>query len=411
MNPQSPLTTASAKHIIAQQIRAIQQTESLPLDQALQRIIATDIAAPIDVPAFRNSAMDGYAVRAADFLPQQPNQSVKLSVIGTASAGHPYQHPVAPGQCVRIMTGAALPADTDSVIIQEQVTRDGATICCSHSVVLGQNVRNAGEDIAQHDRVFTQGHRLRPWDLGVLASLGLTTVPVVRKLRVKIFTSGDELVMPGEPLAFGQLYNSNAYTVTGLLNRPDIDAEYCGCLADDSAMIKSRLVQASEHADVIITTGGVSVGDSDYIRQVVTATGELYFTKLAIKPGKPLTFAKINRCYLFGLPGNPVSSAVTLLILVLPALKRLIGATDIEPGQLFAYTQNSLQPSPGRSEYQRGVLRRDEANRLLVESVGPQQSHRLHSMSRANCLLILPASADPIPANSLIEVIPFNELL
>lgn len=354
--------------------------------------------------------MDGYAV-ATRHLPD--NGTAALTVAGTVYAGQVFDKPIETAECVRIMTGAPLPPETDSVIVQEDVEIAGNKIRFSVPVPAGQNVRHPGEDIRKGDRVLAAGRRLTPADLGVLASLGFDSIPVYPALRVAYFTSGDELQSPGkntgQPLAEGQIYNSNRYSLAGLLQRPGINSIWLGTLPDDLAVLGEKLEQASRTADIVITTGGVSIGDKDYVTRVLQTLGTLDVWKIAMKPGKPLAFGRLNSAWFFGLPGNPVSTMVTFYIIVLPALRALMGEKAILPRKLLARNLRHLKKKPGRADFQRGILDHDSGGQLTVETTGPQGSHRLITMSRADCLIIIPSDCADIPAGELVSVIPFNE--
>lgn len=391
--------------------------EYVPLEQANQRILAKDIVAPVNVPPYRGSAMDGYAV-AAGQLPDDIG-AAELTVVGTVCAGQVFTKPIGAGECVRIMTGAPLPPTTDSVIIQEDVEVVRNKIRFSTHVATGQNVRNPGEDIRKSDRVLTAGRRLTPADLGVLASLGFDSAPVYPALKVAFFTSGDELRLPaGFPSEFreqslpeGEIYNSNQYSLMGLLQRPGITATCLGSLPDDPNVLQERLGQASRAVDVIITTGGVSVGDKDYIIPTLQTLGTLHLWKIAMKPGKPLAFGRLNAAWFFGLPGNPVSAMVTFYIVVLPALRILMGEKAVMPRKLLARNLRLLKKKPGRVDYQRGILGHDQNGQLTVETTGRQGSHRLITMSRADCLIVIPADSANVPPGELVSVIPLSEFL
>lgn len=411
--PATPvLSVEEARNRIYRQLQAPLVAENLPLIQATWRILANDIVAPVDVPPHRGSAMDGFAVAAGQLSGNGP---ATLTVIGAVHAGQVFNRTIGTAECVRIMTGAPLPPGTDSVILQEDVEIEGNKICYSGPVTVGQNVRHPGEDIHRGDRVLAAGRRLTPADLGVIASLGLDSVPVYPPLKVACFTGGDELRSPGDnmeqPLAEGQIYNSNRYSLAGLLQRPGIDSTWRGTLPDDPVILGQKLEHAGQTSDVIITTGGVSVGDKDFIPRVLQTLGTLDLWKIAMKPGKPLAFGKLHSAWFFGLPGNPVSAMVTFYIIVLPALRLLMGEKAVLPRKLLARNTRLLKKKPGRTDFQRGILSQDADGRLTVEPTGPQGSHRLITMSRADCLIVIPADRADIPAGELISVIPFNEFV
>ena len=389
-------------------VPTIRGEEQVVLNTALGRILAETVRSPIDVPAYTNSAMDGYAVRSDD-LPSEG--TVALRVTGTSSAGHPFAGEVRKGETVRIMTGAVLPQGADTVVMQEQVERDGdlARIGTGHRP--GQHVRHAGEDLARGQTVLEPGRRLTPADLGSLASLGVGEIRVKRRLRVAFFSTGDELRSPGEPLGEGEIYDSNRYMLHALLTRLGVDLIDMGVIRDQREAIEQAFHDAAAIADTVITSGGASVGEADYVSETLARLGQVDFWKIAIKPGKPLAFGKVNDALFFGLPGNPVSAVVTFYQIVQPALLQQMGATGITPLRLHATCTTDLKKRPGRTEFQRGILQQDEQGQLTVASSGHQGSHILSSMSRANCFIVLPADNAGVRAGELVEVQPFAGLV
>ena len=389
-------------------VPTIRGEEQVVLNTALGRILAETVRSPIDVPAYTNSAMDGYAVRSDDLSSEG---TVALRVTGTSSAGHPFAGEVRKGETVRIMTGAVLPQGADTVVMQEQVERDGdlAHIGTGHRP--GQHVRHAGEDLARGQTVLEPGRRLTPADLGSLASLGVGEIRVKRRLRVAFFSTGDELRSPGEPLGEGEIYDSNRYMLHALLTRLGVDLIDMGVIRDQREAIEQAFHDAAAIADTVITSGGASVGEADYVSETLARLGQVDFWKIAIKPGKPLAFGKVNDALFFGLPGNPVSAVVTFYQIVQPALLQQMGATGITPLRLHATCTTDLKKRPGRTEFQRGILQQDEQGRLTVASSGHQGSHILSSMSRANCFIVLPADNAGVRAGELVEVQPFAGLV
>ena len=379
--------------------------EQLPLPQALGRILASDIASPLAVPPFDNSAMDGYAVRLADLA-----AGIPLIMAGKAFAGQPYQGEWPAGHCVRIMTGAPVPAGTDAVVMQEETQADGDRITFLTQPEPGQNIRRAGSDIGKGACVLQAGTRLTPREMPLLASLGIATVPVRRPLRVAIFSTGDELKPVGTPLAHGDIYDSNRYGVRAMLARLGCDCLDLGIIPDDPAQLRAAFIRADEEADVLITTGGVSVGEADFTKQLLDELGEIGFWKLAIKPGKPFAFGRLPRAWFFGLPGNPVSAMVTFDQLVQPALAKLAGQRFERPLQLQAVTTEPLKKSPGRLDFQRGILSQGP-NGLEVRSTGSQDSAVFSSLSRANCYIILERERGRVAAGETVTVEPFGGLL
>lgn len=403
------LTVAQAQARILEGVAPVSGSETLPLREALDRILAEAIVSPINVPSHTNSAMDGYALRAVDL----PADEVRdFAVPGTAWAGRPWLAPVAPGQAVQIMTGAMLPAGADTVVMQEQVERNGATVRIGSGHKAGQNVRAAGEDIAAGDQVLSPGKRLGSADLGVLASLGLPEVTVQRRLKVACFSTGDELRSVGEPLGPGEIHDSNRYTLYGMLNRLGVEINDLGVVRDRRGLIEQTFSEAAAGADAVITTGGVSVGEADFVKETLERLGTMSFWKIAMKPGRPLTFGYIDNAVFFGLPGNPVSVMVTFFQFVRPALLRMAGETT-PPGplRLLARTTTALHKRPGRFEFQRGVLEQAAPGEFVVRSTGAQGSGILRSMSDANCFIMLGADCSGVAAGEVVEVQPFANLI
>jgi len=396
-----------ARQFIVERLQAIEGTERLPILQALDRVLATDVVSPMDVPGHDNSAMDGYALRHADLA---SSGATTLAVIGTAYAGQPFTGSLADGQCVRIMTGAPIPAGCDCVVMQENVlAKDGqATIGPGHR--LGQNIRHAGEDLARGGVALSAGRLLRPSDLGLLASLGVANVDVRRRLRVAIFSTGDELVPVGQPLASGQIHDSNRYSLQGLLARLGCEVVDLGLVRDDPTALETALRDAASRADAVITSGGVSVGEADFTREVMARLGTVLFWKIAMKPGRPLAYGEISGTPFFGLPGNPVSVMVTFYQFVRDALMRLQGRAP-EPLPLFPVRCNApLKKAPGRTEFQRGILHL-EGGEWGVAPTGEQGSGILSSMSRANCFIVLEQARGRVGAGEMVQVQPFEGLL
>ncbi len=399
------LSINQARARLENEVKAVGGVEQVPLRGALGRILAEDVYSSIDVPPHTNSAMDGYAVRASDL---STTGTASLRIIGSASAGTPYHGGVGPGECVRIMTGAPLPTGADTVIMQEQVQReaDGIRVGAGHAH--GENVRYAGEDLAQGQLVLAAGRQALPADLGLLASLGLAEVSVKRRLRVAFFTTGDELRSVGETLGPGQIYDSNRYTLYGMLCRLGVDFNDMGVVRDERAAIERALIDACTHADAIITSGGVSVGTHDYVKETLAALGDIHFWQVAMKPGRPLAFGRVHDATFFGLPGNPVSVMATFYQFVEPALRKMMGNREFKPIPTFRVPcAVALHKRPGRVEFQRGILERAAGGDLVVRATGNQSSGVLQSMSRANCFIVLPSDAERISAGTPVEVQPF----
>ncbi len=406
-DPASLLSEQATERIQAA-VTPISVCEKINLRAALDRVLAQDVHSRIDVPSHTNSAMDGYALH-ADALPDDGTRELK--VVGTSWAGHRFQVPVKAGECVRIMTGAVMPEGTDTVVMQEHVeqTPDGIRIDARHKT--GQNVRHAGEDITAGDTVLRKRHRLIPADLGLLASLGISEVAVTRRVRAAFFSTGDELRSIGDPLEPGMIYDSNRYTLYGMLTRLGIELVDLGVVPDTREDTFRAFEQGAACADVLITSGGVSVGEADFVKEALEQLGQIDFWKVAMKPGRPLAFGKIKDAYFFGLPGNPVSVMVTFYLFVQPALRTLQGERFAPPLLLEARCGSNLHKKAGRTEYQRGVLKRDADGQLVVDKTGPQGSGILTSMSDANCLIVLPLESETAEAGSLVQVLPFSEII
>ena len=397
-----PPDVAQAK--ILSSVQPISGIEKLALRSALNRTLAEDIHSTINVPSGTNSAMDGYAVIGSD-IPAEG--TAELRVIGTSWAGTPFKEKVESGNCVRIMTGGILPSGTDTIIIQEQVERKDDVITIDNLTRTGDNVRQAGEDIALGEVVLHKGHSITPADLGLIASLGIGEVKVYRRLRVAFFSTGDELRSIGENLDEGCVYDSNRYTLYGMLNNLNIDLIDMGVIADEKELVENAFLDAATIADVVITSGGVSVGEADYIKETVRKIGQVDFWKVAMKPGRPLSFGTVKDAYFFGLPGNPVSVMVTFYQFVQQALRVLMGQTATESVTLQMTSASKLKKRPGRIEYQRGIMQRDENGKWLVHKTGAQGSGILSSMSQANCFIILPMESEGVQPGDLVDVQPF----
>ena len=402
------LDVKEARRLMLDQLCAISGWETVPIRAALERILYRDVVAPFDVPAHTNSAMDGYAVRHADL---SDARETRLAVIGTAFAGQAYAGRVEAGQAVRIMTGAVMPSGADTVVVQECVRSDGDGVVIPPGQSAGQNVRYAGEDLARGKPALTAGKRLGPAEIGLLASLGIGEVCVRRRLRVAFFSTGDEIASLGRPLAAGQVYDSNRYTLFGLLTRLGVDLFDMGVVRDDPQALETALREASCQADAILTSGGVSVGDADYIRELTARLGDVRFWKLNIKPGRPMAFGRVGNAWLFGLPGNPVAVMVTFQQIVVDALARLMGCDPLPERPLFKVRCVSpLAKSAGRREFVRGILF-NEAGEQRVRAVDNQGSGVLSSMANANCYIVLPESGGDVAAGDWVDVQPFSGIV
>lgn len=393
---------------ILAQVTPVSGYERLTLRAALGRVLQQALHSPCNVPAHTNSAMDGYALKSED-LPA--SGTTRLHVIGSAFAGRPFDGLAGTGEAVRIMTGAALPAGADLVVMQEHAERDGDHIVIDGHHQRGQNVRAAGEDLKRGQRVLDAGRRLVAPDLGLIASLGIGEVSVRRRVRVAYFSTGDELRSIGEPLAAGEIYDSNRYTLYAMLKRSEAELIDMGVVRDQREAVEAALREAAQIADVVITSGGVSVGEADYIKDVLGTIGEVRFWKVAMKPGRPLAFGTLGSARFFGLPGNPVSVMVTFYQFVLPALDKMAGASASAPLLLKARTTEVLKKRPGRTEFQRGILSRDTHGDLRVTPTGDQGSGILNSMVSGDCFIILSMATGRVEADTLVDVQPFQGLL
>jgi molybdopterin molybdotransferase len=411
------MSVADALAQMRSSIAPVAEIETVELQAALDRVIAETVYSAVNIPSHDNSAMDGYALLADHASVEQP-----LRLVGTALAGHPFKGEIQAGECIRIMTGAVVPPNTDAVIMQEQVSAVAGFIQLQRVPVAGENIRRAGEDITINSSVFEQGKRITPLDIGLLASLGITHIKVFRQLRVAILSTGDELKSGGQPLQAGELYDSNRQTLLALLSRINVIAIDCGLVQDDTDKISGAFESAIGHADVIISSGGVSVGDADYTKSVLASLGKINFWKVAIKPGKPFAFGsfekpnsrtnneEIEHCWFFGLPGNPVSAVVTYHQLVLPVLRHLAGE-QFEPAlSLIATTESNLKKQPGRADFQRGTLQETNGENI-VHSTGNQGSGVLSSIARANSYIVLEQDRGSVPKGEKVRVIPFDKFL
>ena len=396
------MPVGKAREYIRAYLEPVSAVERVPIRAALGRVLAAEIRSTMNVPPQDNSAMDGYALRSADL---KPEAEVALRVAGAAFAGKPFTGTVAAGQAVRIMTGGIMPPECDTVVMQERVKVEGDRVIIPGVLQKGQNVRLAGSDIRADAAVFTRGQLVRPAELGMIASLGIGEVSVFRRLRVAFFSTGDELVAIGLPLAPGQIYDSNRYTLYGLLTRLGVDVMDMGVIRDDPAAIEAAFEQAAEAADVVITSGGVSVGEADFVKQLLAKLGDVLFWKIAMKPGRPLAYGKIGAAHFFGLPGNPVSAMVTFYQFVRDALLVLMGVPDPAPlPMLKAVCTTAIKKAPGRTEFQRGILSSGSDGQWTVRITGDQGSAILSSMSQANCFIILPDAQGNTPADTTVDV-------
>jgi len=404
--PALPLSEALDRVLAA--VTPVSDSERLPIRQALGRVLASEMRSTIDVPGHDNSAMDGYALRSADLPDAAPWQ---LKLIGTAFAGRPFDGRVGEGECVRIMTGAPVPEGADTVVMQERVSADAERVQLNALPDRGAHVRSAGEDIKSGDLALSAGTLLRPAHIGVLASIGLAEVDVRRRPRVAFFSTGDELCQVGTQTQPGQIYDSNRYTMFGMLQRLGVEIVDLGVIRDRPDELEAGFRRAASGADVIMTSGGVSVGDADYVMEIFERLGQVDFWSVAIKPGRPTVFGKLGDALYFGLPGNPVSAMATFYQLAQPAILKLSGMQPQVPVLLSATCAATIKTKAGRSEFLRGVLSRDEQGRYLVSKTGHQGSGILSSMTQANCFIAVPEEAEVIEAGSQVDVQPFEALV
>jgi molybdopterin molybdotransferase len=398
------LHEATALSRILAQCVCISEAESVPLTAAHGRILAEDVIAPLDVPPRDNSAMDGYALRLQDL---SDTEGSVLRLAGRALAGSPYGHALQGGECVRIMTGAPIPEGADTVVIQEQASEQDGLVYLNPGHRQGQHIRRRGEDLRTGSVVLERGRRIKAADLGLIASLGIAEAPVFRRPRVVLFSTGDELCPLGDIPRRGQIYDSNRYSLGGLLDGHPVDTLDLGIVPDDPKRLRQALEDSTRLGDIVLSTGGVSVGEADHVKQVLAELGEVSFWKIAIKPGRPLAFGRLGPGTLFfGLPGNPVAAMVTFVRFVRPALERIAGLTPRDPLTFEVPCVHALRKVPGRTEFQRGRLQPDAQGRLRVEVTGRQGSGILHSMSQADCLIVLEHDRGPVAEGEMVTVQP-----
>jgi molybdopterin molybdotransferase len=397
------MPVVKAREFIKQFLSPVLETEKLPIRESLGRVLAADILSPANVPNYDNSAMDGYAFNADDMAAATPT---KLKVIGTAFAGKAFSGEVKRGECVRIMTGGAMPVGTDSVAVQERVLLEGDTITFNEATFKrAMNVRYAGEDLKQGQAVLAKGHMMRAADLGLIASLGIAEVSVYRKLKVAFFSTGDELASVGQPLQTGQVYDSNRYSLFGMLSRLGVEIIDMGAIPDNPDLLEKTLLKAASSADVVITSGGVSVGEADYMKLLLDKHGQVVFWKIAMKPGRPLAYGKIGDAHYFGLPGNPVAVMVTFYQFVREAMLVMMGQPKPVALPMFnVVCTEPIRKLTGRTEFQRGILFADTNGDWKVKPTGAQGSAILSSMSLANCFIVLNDDVGNLDAGAMVQV-------
>lgn len=399
-----------SRKTILQVMPVLQESQQIPIEQAKGRCLAEAIISPLQVPGHTNSAVDGYAIRRGDLA--DGNAQTQLKIQATVLAGQLYRESCLPGHCIRIMTGAVMPTDLDTVIMQEYCQVSGDAILLESLHKKGENVRQAGEDIQKGATVLAKGKMLYPADIGLLASLGITEIKVIRKLRIAIASTGNEIYDIASVLPDGGLYDSNHYCLHTALDRPDIELINLGIIPDNESELLKRFNDAASYADIIISTGGVSVGSADFTKAALKASGNIAFWKVAIKPGRPIAFGKIKQSVFFGLPGNPVAVLITLYQFVLPALEKMLGMTDKAIAPLIqARSLEAIRKKPGRTEVQRGIVSQTATGELQVKTTGKQGSGILSSISMANCFIILKHERGGIEKGEWVAVQLFSGLI
>lgn len=405
-NPGGMLPVAESIQRILAQVAVQNHTEALPLNACCDRILAQDLISPLNVPQHTNSAMDGYAVKAEGLV-----QGEALQVIGRVYAGESYTGTVVPGEAVEIMTGAALPAGADTILIKEACQRQGDKLSFIGGVKNGQHVRLAGEDIAEGETALHKGQRLRPQELGLAASLGQQTLSVYRRLKVAVFSTGNEVTAQGEPLADNCIYDTNRFTLQGLLQRLDCEVIDLGIIEDTQLAMEQALLSAADKADLVISSGGVSMGEADFIKQALEGVGSINFWRIAMRPGRPLAFGTLGSTPFFGLPGNPVAVMVTFTQFVQPALRKMAGEINWQPRRMMAIAETAVKSRLQRTDYSRGIYRINETGQLVVRSTGSQGSGILTSMVRANCFIEIGDDISGVDVGDQILIQPFSDLL
>ena len=395
------LTVEEALVKLSSLITPISENEVVPLHAASDRVLAEPILAPLDLPPFDCSAMDGYACRSRDIIDRA---TTRLRVIDTSFAGRPAKKRLGECEAIRIFTGAPMPEGADAVVLQEDVQKTDDEIFFRTIIPPGHNVRYRGHDIQKGVDLAATGDHLNAYRLSWLAASGITQVSVLKKVRISIFSTGDELVDPGQKLEFGQIYDSNRVALTELLREKPVVLNDLGKLPDDPKKIKRAIIEARKESDLIITSGGVSVGDADFVRSVIESIGELTFWKLALKPGKPLAVGRLGPTVFFGLPGNPISTIITYLLFVAPAIDLFCGQKIRMPIPIKASLITAVRHNPGRREYQRGIVTPNN-NRLEVAPTGDQSSNRLATFANANCLIVIPEVQGNLEQGELVDVL------
>ncbi|HDZ9206155.1 TPA: bifunctional molybdopterin-guanine dinucleotide biosynthesis adaptor protein MobB/molybdopterin molybdotransferase MoeA [Vibrio cholerae] len=397
------LSVEQGREKILSLILPLAETESVAIQECYQRVLAREVSSPINVPAYRNSAMDGYALRSDDL------ERDSYRVVAEVLAGSHYPKTVELGEAVKIMTGAPMPIGADTVVMREQATQNGELVSFAGvKIKAGQNVRQAGEDLAQGQAVFHSGQRLLSPEMGMLASLGFAHADVFRSLKVAIFSTGDEVQAPGGDIEPNSIFDSNRFTLTGLLKQLGCQVIDLGIIEDDEAKMMQVLEQAAKQADVVITSGGVSVGDADFIKSALEKLGHIDFWRINMRPGRPLAFGQIAGKPFFGLPGNPVAVMVSFINFVEPALRKMQGEQGWQPLKVNAIALEDLRSRQGRTEFSRGVYAFNAQGQLTVRTTGKQGSGILRSMSEANCLIEIAPAIDTVKVGESVTIIPLQ---
>ncbi|GAK20226.1 LOW QUALITY PROTEIN: molybdopterin-guanine dinucleotide biosynthesis protein MobB [Vibrio sp. JCM 19052] len=394
------LSVVQGQEKILSLVNTVAETEACKIEDAYGRVLADHVVSPVNVPQYTNSAMDGYAIRGDDV------ERESYQVVAEVMAGHAYDQPLEVGQAVKIMTGAPTPINGDTVVMREQASQDGDTVTFNGaSIKTGQNVRQAGEDLAIGSDVFTAGTRLASPEMGMIASLGFGEANVFRKLKVAVFSTGDEVQAPGTEQKANSIYDSNRFTIMGMLEKLGCEILDFGILEDNEQLMIEALENASAQADVVMTSGGVSVGDADYIKLALDKLGQIDFWRINMRLGRPLAFGQINDKPFFGLPGNPVAVMVSFINFVEPALRKMQGEQGWKPLKVSAIATENLRSRQGRTEFSRGIYELDETGRLTVRTTGKQGSGILRSMSEANCLIEISPAVDTVKSGESVTII------
>ncbi|MDF4836511.1 bifunctional molybdopterin-guanine dinucleotide biosynthesis adaptor protein MobB/molybdopterin molybdotransferase MoeA [Vibrio parahaemolyticus] len=397
------LSVVQGQEKILSLVNTVSEIEACKIENAYGRVLAEHIISPVNVPQYTNSAMDGYAIRSDDV------DRDSYQVVAEVMAGHAYDQPLQVGQAVKIMTGAPTPLNGDTVVMREQASQEGDKVTFNGAhIKAGQNVRQAGEDLAIGSDVFTAGTRLASPEMGMIASLGFGEANVFRKLKVAVFSTGDEVQVPGTEQKANSIYDSNRFTIMGMLEKLGCEILDFGILEDNEQLMIEALENASAQADVVMTSGGVSVGDADYIKLALDKLGQIDFWRINMRPGRPLAFGQINNKPFFGLPGNPVAVMVSFINFVEPALRKMQGEQGWKPLKVNAIATENLRSRQGRTEFSRGIYELDDTGRLTVRTTGKQGSGILRSMSEANCLIEISPAIDTVKAGESVTIIPLQ---